>query len=357
MNALSRIHILTIAVILILAGADTANGQWTTNGNRLYTNYTKVGVNTSVPGSHLHINRTDPQPTLFLDAASLSPVFPFFGDLAYRTGNTFQVGEYDGTSTFIPRFKINAEGQVGIGNADPQCQLHVTQGTDAKLNSTNSGYLMVGNHAGKNISIDDNEIMAVNNLNTAPLFLQHEGGEIRINDNGANEDVALSVKNSGNVSIGDRDAVHMLIDNNEIMVRNWANQFFAPARSSILYLQADGGRVFIGTRTETVFDFSAKLSVAGKIRAEEVVVETGWADYVFEDEYELLPLSEVEAFIEKNGHLPAVPSATEVQENGLSLGEMDATLLRKIEELTLYMIELKKENEALKAKICEIDNH
>jgi hypothetical protein len=83
-----------------------------------------------------------------------------------------------------------------------------------------------------------------------------------------------------------------------------------------------------------------------------------WADHVFAPSYKLRPLEEVESFINKNKHLPGIPSAEEVVKEGVDLGTMDARLLEKIEELTLYMIEMKKdmekmkkENEALKAEI------
>ena len=69
---------------------------------------------------------------------------------------------------------------------------------------------------------------------------------------------------------------------------------------------------------------------------------------MFEDDYDLWSLKEVEAYIEENGHLPDIPSAKEVEENGVKVGEMEAKLLQKIEELTLYVIALKKEVEELK---------
>jgi hypothetical protein len=88
-----------------------------------------------------------------------------------------------------------------------------------------------------------------------------------------------------------------------------------------------------------------KLSVDGKLVAREMVVTTDedyWSDFVFEKDYFLRPLSEVERFIALNRHLPDVPSGKEVLKNGQDLGRMDAILLRKIEELTLYVIELEK---------------
>ena len=85
-----------------------------------------------------------------------------------------------------------------------------------------------------------------------------------------------------------------------------------------------------------------KLDVAGTIRATEVKVETGWADFVFDKDYKLPTLQEVENHINKHKHLPNIPSEAEVKEKGVSLGEMQAKLLQKIEELTLYTIELNK---------------
>ncbi|UGU18122.1 hypothetical protein LS482_09605 [Sinomicrobium kalidii] len=83
---------------------------------------------------------------------------------------------------------------------------------------------------------------------------------------------------------------------------------------------------------------SWKLAVNGKIRAKEIKVETGWSDFVFKDDYDLPALNEVKQHIEEKGHLKDIPSAKEVEENGIFLGEMDAKLLQKIEELTLYTI-------------------
>nr|WP_299073821.1 hypothetical protein [uncultured Allomuricauda sp.] len=94
-----------------------------------------------------------------------------------------------------------------------------------------------------------------------------------------------------------------------------------------------------------------KLAVNGKILAKEIKVETGWADYVFKEGYNLPTLEEVEKHIQENGHLINIPSAKEVEENGIQLGEMNKLLLEKIEELTLYLIELKKENQEIKKQL------
>ncbi|MBO9620541.1 MAG: hypothetical protein J7539_16070 [Niabella sp.] len=99
------------------------------------------------------------------------------------------------------------------------------------------------------------------------------------------------------------------------------------------------GNVGIGTLTP-----QEKLSVNGNIRSKEVKVEAAnWPDYVFKSSYKLIPLSQVENFIKQNGHLPEVPSAKEVGEKGVEVGANQALLLKKIEELTLHLIEKDKE--------------
>ena len=85
-----------------------------------------------------------------------------------------------------------------------------------------------------------------------------------------------------------------------------------------------------------------------------IVGDVTGADFVFEDGYNLLPLHKLEQSIKQNKHLPDIPSAKEMEENGLTMGEFQIKLLQKIEELTLYMIELKKDNDNLKEQISTI---
>ncbi|TJZ49893.1 hypothetical protein FAZ15_21970 [Sphingobacterium olei] len=106
----------------------------------------------------------------------------------------------------------------------------------------------------------------------------------------------------------------------------------------------NAGFVGIGTTSPR-----EKLSVNGNIRAKEIKVEASpWPDYVFESDYSLLSLEELESYIQKNKHLPDIPKAEEAEKDGVSLGEMNRLLLKKIEELTLYLIDMKKEIEELK---------
>lgn len=102
--------------------------------------------------------------------------------------------------------------------------------------------------------------------------------------------------------------------------------------------------------TLDVSDFN--LFVTGGILTEEIVIrlESDWADYVFEEDYDLKPLAEVEAIIKKEGHLHNTPSAKEIDENGLQVGDMMVNQQEKIEELFLHLIEMKKDMDALKAE-------
>lgn len=107
----------------------------------------------------------------------------------------------------------------------------------------------------------------------------------------------------------------------------------------------------IGTSNFVDGTTTYKLAVAGKIRAYEIKVYNTWADYVFTNEYKLPTIDEVDSFIKENGHLPNVPSAKEITQNGLELGEMAKIQQEKIEELMLYIIQQNKRIEALEAKM------
>lgn len=119
----------------------------------------------------------------------------------------------------------------------------------------------------------------------------------------------------------------------------------------------DNGKVSIGLdpTVSSTFNGGYKLYVADGIMTEKVKValksSADWADYVFAEDYQLMPLQEVEEFVTKNHHLPGVPSAEEVKKNGIDVATMDAKLLEKIEELTLHMIALEKKYNDLKKEL------
>ena len=113
-----------------------------------------------------------------------------------------------------------------------------------------------------------------------------------------------------------------------------------------LFYFYNNGKIGINTSTP-----QNELDVNGTIRAKEIRVESDWADFVFKKGYNLPTLKEVKRHIDENGTLPGVPSEKEVKANGVNLAETDVLLLQKIEELTLYIIDLKQEIEDLKSQI------
>lgn len=137
-------------------------------------------------------------------------------------------------------------------------------------------------------------------------------------------------------------------------VRNNSTTF-----TNAMKIRTSDGKVGIGNvstfPTNSLYN-NYKLFVSGGILTDEIRVKLSasgtWADYVFAKDYELKPLSEVEAYITKNGHLPNVPSAAEVKEDGINVADMARIQQEKIEELTLYIIEQNKRIEALEAKMC-----
>jgi hypothetical protein len=125
-----------------------------------------------------------------------------------------------------------------------------------------------------------------------------------------------------------------------------------PVVSPLLITDA-AGNMGIGTSNPNGF----KLAVNGNVHAKQVNVDlTNWADYVFDKAYHLPSLTEIKTYIDQNHHLPEIPSAEQIEKDGLNLGEINKVLVKKVEELTLYLIERdKKEKTAFKEQQKEID--
>ena len=162
-----------------------------------------------------------------------------------------------------------------------------------------------------------NPIIQLQNSSIDKGFMQLSGDNIRIGTNGGNLEGKFVIRTNG----GDR--------------------FFV-----------DGsGNVNIGSQTDAP---GYILRVGGKMICEEVKVKlqsSGWPDYVFSENYKLPALSDLGNFIKTNKHLPNIPSAAEVEKNGLEVGDMQKRMMEKIEELTLYIIQQQTEIDELKVLI------
>ena len=189
----------------------------------------------------------------------------------------------------------------------------------------------------------------------APKEKLHINGAIR--GNGTNGAVTLR-GDSGYVTIGAKSqAMEFVTDKSQFVfnkpiynqsgvynVQN-SNMLFNINGTNRMLIQ-NNGNIGIGTASPAY-----KLDVNGTIRANEILVNTTGADFVFADDYQLRPLSEVKTFIQENKHLPEIKSAQEMQENGVGVNELQTQLLQKIEELTLYLIQQEERIKALEAEL------
>ena len=216
--------------------------------------------------------------------------------------NTF-LGYYAGNTT-TGNYNTAIGRSAGAGSSGST--YNTSLGYYAGNNSTGSENVFIGANAGRN-STGSDQLFITNAIDTTPLIW----GDFAANNLVFNGKVGIT----------------------EESLANQANLF----------------PDFAGTADVTGY----QLFVNGGILTEAVRVQLDidWADYVFADDYKLLPLEEVESFIEENGHLPNVPSAEEVKSNGIELAEMAKIQQEKIEELTLYLIEQKKEIETLKTQM------
>ncbi len=223
------------------------------------------------------------------------------------SGNNLRLGTNSGNSNgnFIIRmnniehFIIDSTGKVGIGTNDLSAKLHVV--------GTNSNMLYLDGSDPQLTLLDGGVSRA---------FLNTTGYDIKIG--------TVSANNNGKFVIRTNGFDRMFVDS--------------------------AGNITMGTTYKTAAGY--RLSVNGKIMCEEVRVQldADWPDYVFGSDYKLMPLADLQNFIIKNKHLPGILPAADVKANGLELGDTNKRMMEKIEELTLYILELKKEIELLKLK-------
>ncbi len=284
----------------------------------------------------------------------------------------------------INRNDVRMNGKLSIGTGSPGGRLDISaSGTTTSLD--------IETHNGFELDFTGSTGANIRNANGSIFMLAGASKEVHFGANNTNSQMVLK---NGKVGIGETDPSDMLVINdpgnsssggmtirrnryarlNIISDNYWAGielrrddngtagrpyidftnnlsdnygiRLSAPTNNN---LSIEGGGLTIGT---TCLPSGYDLAVNGKIKAKEVQVSlTGWCDFVFEEDYPLMPLEELEKSIDTHKHLPGIPSAEEALRDGISLGEMDARLLQKIEELTLYVIDLKKENEAMKKEI------
>jgi hypothetical protein len=234
-------------------------------------------------------------------------------------------------------------GYVGIGTQTPSNKLQIGEGSS----SFSGNDLAIGN--GTQAMSFFQSLTASTWYTNTNFALMPNGSPANLGIGTAAPAYALDIQKPGNAQInlkegvgGQTATISRYTNRLEISPTDAFQISVGATAAPHFYINASGN-VGIGTT-----DPQYSLSVNGTIQTKEVRVETGWADYVFEKKYQLRPLAEVEAYILQNSHLPDIPAASDIQKNGLAVGEIQTKMMEKIEELTLYVIELKKEIDQLK---------
>jgi hypothetical protein len=293
--------IYSLAICLLVIGASSFAQQWVGNINPTDAisrdGNVGIGAGTNPPTAKLDVN--------CFNAAGAVPQY----GLLLRT-NSFYTGTNADNSYFLKtldmgngfvHFIVTGSGRVGIGTSSPTSTLDVRG--DVYTNGS--------------VYVDGGDVILSRTTNPY-------GYVSRPNVSGF-KNLAFGVTGGGN------------LDNLQVFSN----------------LSVFNGNVGIGTASPGSF----KLAVEGKIGAREIQVtlQNPFPDYVFGSDYKLRSLSSLEQYINQNKHLPGVPSADEVEKNGgVELGKLNTKLLEKVEELTLYVIELKKENQQMKKEIKKL---
>lgn len=408
--------ILKLTTAILLAGslsllhAQRAGSEWeSTTTSSIYTSpsSTKVGIGTTNPEEPLHVHLEDPLlPTRILisnervgneisnyqSGAPLEEIlFGNYGSTTFgiRTraairalqGSTdndarhfaFYVGGDDDNVDPAEYMRITKPGHIGFGTSDP------TQ--------TESGNVL---HFYAHMGGDDVEIRAeAKNSGQSCLALVAYNGDAMIKTNSGSDLALLPGKNLGigtsapqakleivggdswlsgyekSLYLGHQSALHfdpaqttgqedfymgMGAQNGNLSIfSTFEDENGAGSLTDLMVFDVVTGQVGIGES-----DPQHELHVVGKIRCNEIQVEPEGADYVFAEDYDLMPMEKLERFIQEQRHLPGIPSAAEMAENGLGVKAMQMKLLEKIEELTLYIIDVDAETSALDERLTRL---
>ncbi|AFD06644.1 hypothetical protein [Solitalea canadensis] len=339
-----------IITFVFLLGSLQGHAQWSNTADNITTGNLTIGSTVADSYSKFTIKGPN-QPTGITNKRDISFEFSSAGQAQIRsyrgtswdTYLQFLTSDYANTGGIpTPRLHINHDGKIGIGTITPTVALDILMPSIA---ATGEKIMKLSLPDASNDFLSFENATATDGV-FLPMILGNHETDNRpaltiIGRVGANNDQGTSAVM----------AFDSRLPTSKILTR----PLFQWQSLAIPYMTlSSDGSLGIGT-TDTK---GYKLAVAGNMIAEQVTVKLkgNWPDYVFTPSYNLLSLQETEQHIKEKGHLPGIPSAEEVKNNGVDLGEMNAKLLQKIEELTLHLIELKKENESLNVRVNQLEN-
>lgn len=345
--AMKKTFIISLVLFAVNAKSQTFVNSITGTTNQVKTNVSTGNVTLSLP-QNVHTAATPAFAGMTLTSSStattlgitktaadsyivltgIAPSLRFLNDITGTTSNALigvatQINHYTQGTVAGDQVIINTKGPIVLAaNA-------TARGNPIDFKLTNNGNTMIGNGTENGSKLQVNGTFSVASLATA-----------------TNSDFTVSVD-----ALGNFHKTTSTIASNTLNVSGLTANYVPKYSGNSAFVNSlifdNGTSVGIGTITPSS---NYKLAVEGMIGARKIKVTqvTPWADYVFNDDYKLLPLPDLELYIKANKHLPEVPSAVQVEKDGIDLGDNQSLLLKKIEELTLYMIEMKRELNALK---------
>ena len=288
-----------------------------------------VGIGTTSPAARLHISGGDlllqnsgsGYPVIWMKDVGGTNVLRFDYNSIIHAGGDFYLRS-GGTSNLIVNDAGNG-GNVGIGTAAPLAPLHIRNTTDG--DDQYSGIRFFPAKATAQATYPGENYHRISGFRRNGLWIM------------------------GSTSGSTYSRSNILFTDNGISLAT--SDGYVNPETNVKFFVSNGGNVGIGTTNP-----SQKLTVNGTIYGKEVKVDLSvpGPDYVFDKDYQLTSLEDIKTYIDQNKHLPEVPSAAAMEANGINLGEMNMLLLKKVEELTLYILNQQKQLESQQREINQI---
>ncbi len=318
-----------------------------------------VGTGTNTPEGTLHIHSSVPfDPVVPVDPDNRDQIFDFNYNTVFRftNGNT-GIASTDGFTLTQANYNmvmdnrekgyirlktlggsvyLSEQGRFGIGdtainhrfNVDGTSRLGGNTDVVGNIVATGSGSFSGGITVGNSFSVLANGDVSANSITLG---------------------TGMSASSSGILQVGNDIAVGLIHISSVYGI--FCGNGFQLTTNGIMTLNGGlnvGGNIVTNGSLRVGSGFYCDAQGNAKVKELRVTL-TDWPDFVFGEDYRLAPLTEVEEYISENGHLPQMPSAAEVEADGADLGEMNKLLLQKVEELTLYIIDLQKQLDEMKS--------